>query len=70
MSLGLCFATPGISTIRAVLDNLRRSFMVCTLILTHLDEIQKTTSIFFEWKMTQTFLKREDEYRRQLQYFF
>ena len=44
--------TPGIITIRAVLGNLGSWFLVCSLILTQLEEI---------WKMTSIFLKLEED---------
>jgi hypothetical protein len=36
--------------IKAVRGNLGSLFLVCNLILTKLDEIWKTTYIFFKWK--------------------
>jgi hypothetical protein len=44
--------TPDVITIRAVLGNLGSWLLVCSLILTQLDE---------EWKMTSIFLKMEDD---------
>jgi hypothetical protein len=53
--------TPGLITIRAVLDNLGSWFLACNLILTQLDELWKTTSIFFKMEDDLNIFKMKDE---------
>ena len=44
-------------TLKALPGNLGSWFSVCNLILTQLDEIWKTTSIFLKWKTTSILVK-------------
>ena len=54
--------TPGMITIQAVLGNPGSCFLVCSLILTQLEEIWKTTSIFLKMEDDLNFvLKKEDD---------